>query len=111
MEDKWFVYWTDDALYFHRSWTGICVYLVRFARDGDVWKMVTAEVNRNPEQYTETSDERDAEMISYLVDVLLLRRAAEFPVDDASPETSAVMNWSRVGRAMLGQHPDDDETA
>jgi 8-oxo-dGTP diphosphatase len=22
MEDKWFIYWKDDTLYFHRSWTG-----------------------------------------------------------------------------------------
>jgi len=22
MEDKWFVFWEHDALYFHRSWTG-----------------------------------------------------------------------------------------
>ena len=24
MDDKWFIYWTEDALYFHRSWTGCC---------------------------------------------------------------------------------------
>ncbi len=23
MEDKWFVYWKDDTLYFHRSWTAL----------------------------------------------------------------------------------------
>ena len=23
MEDKWFIYWKDDALFFHRSWTGL----------------------------------------------------------------------------------------
>lgn len=25
MEDKWFIYWRDKALYLHRSWTGNCV--------------------------------------------------------------------------------------
>ena len=35
MEDKWFIYWKDDALFFPRSWTGFCIYVVRFAADGD----------------------------------------------------------------------------
>ena len=35
MEDKWFIYWKDDALFFHRSWTGFCIYVVRFAADGE----------------------------------------------------------------------------
>ena len=25
MEDKWFIYWQDDTLFFHRSWTGFCI--------------------------------------------------------------------------------------
>ena len=25
MEDKWFIYWQDDRLFFHRSWTGYCI--------------------------------------------------------------------------------------
>jgi hypothetical protein len=111
MEDKWFIYWKDDALYFHRSWTGFCVYIVQFAAEGDGWKMVTACVNRNPEQYQETSDEQDRKMISYLVDVLLLHRDAAFPSDEPSSEKSTLMNWSQVGRAMLGQHPNDVDTA
>ena len=40
MEDKWFIYWNDDALFFHRSWTGFCIYVVRFAADGDTWRMI-----------------------------------------------------------------------
>jgi len=108
MEDKWFIYWKDDTLFFHRSWTGICVYVIHFAAAGDSNRMLAADVNRDPEQYSETSDERDAEMISYLVDVLLLRRDAVFPNDEPSSEKQALTNWSQVGRAMLGQHPDDE---
>ena len=111
MEDKWFIYWKDDALFFHHSWTGFCIYVVRFAAVSGSWKMIEAEVNRNPEQYSEISDERDAKMISYLVDVLLLHRDADFPSDEPSSEKSALMNWSQVGRAMLGQHPMDEGTA
>ncbi len=111
MEDKWFIYWKDDALYFHRSWTGFCVFIVQFATEGDGWKMVTACVNRNPEQYRETSDDQDRKMISYLVDVLLLHRDVAFPSEEPSSEKSTLMNWSQVGRAMLGQHPHAQQDA
>ena len=108
MEDKWFIYWEDDVLSFYRSWTGNCIYVVRFAAEGDRYRMVEADVNRDPEQYSETSDERDAKMISYLVDVLLLHQESRFPSDDPSSEKQAIMNWSQVGRAMLGQHPNNE---
>ncbi len=108
MEDKWFIYWKDDTLFFHRSWTGFSIYVVRFAVEGDSCRMIEADVNRDPEQYKETSDERDAKMISYLVDVLLLHREAVFPSNEPSSEKRALMNWSQVGRAMLGQHPNDE---
>lgn len=111
MEDKWFIYWKDGALFFHRSWTGFCIYIVHFAAEGDGFKLRQADVNRDPEQYKETSDERDAEMISYLVDVLLLHRNATFPSNELSSGKSALINWSQVGRAMLGQHPNGDGTA
>ena len=77
MEDKWFIYWNDDALFFHRSWTGFCIYVVRFAADGATWRMIQADVNRDRRQYEETDDDRDARLISYLIDVLLLGRHAD----------------------------------
>ena len=81
MEDKWFIYWKDDTLFFHRSWTGFCLYIVRFASEGESCRMIEADVNRDPGQYTEISDEKDAEMILWLVDVLLLHQGGTFPGD------------------------------
>ena len=86
MEDKWLIFWEHNVLYFHRSWTGYCLYTVRFINDGDSHVMIEADVNRDPAQYAETSDKRDAEMISYLIDVLLLHQNAIFPSDDPSSE-------------------------
>ena len=107
MEDKWFIYWKDDALFFHRSWTGFCIYVVRFAADGDTRRMIRADVNRDRRQYGETDDDRDARLISYLIDVLLLGRHAEFPHAGSDPGESAIANWSLVGRAMMGRHRPD----
>jgi hypothetical protein len=111
MEDKWFIYWQDDTLFFHRSWTGFCLFVVQFLKDGEWYRMRTAELNRNPKQYTETSDAKDASLISYLIDVLLLHKEAEFPSDSSDSAGAAVAEWSQVGRAMLSQHLDGNEDA
>jgi hypothetical protein len=108
MEDKWFVYWENDRLFFHRSWTGNCIYIVRFAAEGDSYRMVEAEVNRDPEQYREINNALDVRMISYLIDVLLLKQDAEFPSEEQDPERKAFTKWSQVGRAMLGQYPKNE---
>ena len=101
MEDKWFIYWQDNTLYFHRSWTGFCVYVVRFETDGDSYRMIEADLNRERSEYGQTDDDHDAAMISYLIDVLLLDREADFPTDAADPGEAALQQWSEVGRAML----------
>lgn len=106
MEDKWFIYWLDETLYLHRSWTGVCVFAVRFAAEGEGWRMVEADVNRDPEQYKSTDDAEDAKTVSYLVDVLLLHKDVLFPTDDLAAVGHMINSWVLVGRASVGQHPD-----
>jgi hypothetical protein len=108
MEDKWFIYCQECTLYFHRSWTGVCIYSVKFTIEGDNYRMIEADVNRDPEQYQETSEEKDGAMISYLIDILLLDQESVFPGSEQSPDDQVLMNWSQIGRAMLGQHPKDE---
>lgn len=103
MEDKWFVFWEDGRLHFHRSWTGFCLFILRF--EGD--RMVEAEVNRDPEQYSQTSDEWDRELVSFLVDLLLLGRPAALPAS-GNPERDALALWSLVGRALSGEGPEEE---
>ena len=108
MEDKWFVFWKDGELFFHRSWTGICLFVVRFACAERGAVAVEAVVNRDPEQYGCTDDERDAKMVAYLIAVLLLRIPAKFPSMWEDPTKAALEQWSVVGRAGFGEHPDDE---
>lgn len=105
MEDKWFIYWNEGYLCFHRSWTGYCIYVVLFTHEREVHRMIAADVNRDLEQYSDTNDENDCKMVSYLIDVLLLKQDAIFPCDEPSSEKQALLNWSQVGQAMFGQHP------
>jgi hypothetical protein len=74
MQDKWFIYFENNVLHFHRSWTGYCIYQVSFTQEGDGLHMTQALVNREPEQYEETRVERDQELISQVIDVFLLHR-------------------------------------
>ncbi len=75
MEDKWFIYFENAILHFHRSWTGACIYQVACDEEvGGTLRMTRALVNRDPEQYSETRSERDVEMISQLIDTFLLHR-------------------------------------
>ena len=108
MEDKWFVYWKGRDLYFHRSWTGFCLYIVHFEVENIGAKAVEAILNRDPDQYRCTDDLYDAKMIQYLIDVLLLRRRAKFPSKSKDKKRRALEQWSQVGRAGLGEHPDDE---
>jgi hypothetical protein len=80
MEDKWFIFFERGELFVHRSWTGVCVYVVRL-NDRAV---VEAWANRDPAQYGETDDARDARMLGFVVDRLLLGLAVPFPEAGAS---------------------------
>ncbi len=62
-------------------------------------------MNRDSDQYKETDDTRDQQMVSYLIDLLLLHKQAAFPGVSGNHEKNIFMEWSLVGRAMLGKHP------
>lgn len=51
MEDKWFIVWEDEALWFYRSWTGLCVFRVGLVADGDGVAIGEVLVNRDPQHY------------------------------------------------------------
>lgn len=67
MEDKWFLYYQGNALYMHRSWTGVCIARVHFVSEGDRLHAVSAEINRDPEQYAGTDDTADIALIERIV--------------------------------------------
>ena len=71
MEDRWFVYYESPWLYMHRSWTGFCIYKVRLEARGDEIVATQAIVNRDPAQYSETSDIRDVDFLGGLLGRLI----------------------------------------
>jgi len=100
MEDKWFIYHSDGLLHFHRSWTGYCIYQVKFRERGSNYEIARILVSRDVEQYRESSDKYDLMLLKYLIDCLLLGKAIEFPQrEDVSDDvTAALYQHHLVGR-------------
>lgn len=58
MEDKWFIFYEAPWLYLHRSWTGFCIFQVRFEPAERGMRMVDVWVNDDRSHYAETDDTR-----------------------------------------------------
>jgi hypothetical protein len=97
MEDKWFIYWQNDWLSFHRSWTGVCQYQVRVERNGAQYRVAEAWANRDPEQSLVTDESQDADrdferaLLLFLIDRLLLGRDVPFPGPSADENDNAAL--------------------
>ena len=72
MEDKWFIHSQDDRVFFHRSWTGYCIFEIGLTLNGETFIVTEAWANRNAEQYRATSDEDDAKLLASLIHNKLL---------------------------------------
>jgi len=72
MDDKWFIFFENGWLYFHRSWTGHCIYAVRL--DGAPFgvRVVEAWANRDQGQYTSPGVDTDRRTIEQLIQSRLL---------------------------------------
>jgi hypothetical protein len=98
MEDKWFIFYEGPWLFFHRSWTGTCIYTVKLREEGDGFAVDEAWANRAPEEYRETDDAYDAKVLAFLVDRLLLGRDLKFPLrEHVDPAKASAIIHNVVG--------------
>jgi hypothetical protein len=80
-DDKWFIYFDEKRhqLFFHRTWTGFCVYRVTLRPFSGGWEIAETWVNRDSEQYESTDPSYDSAVLLWLIDVFLLRKERDFP--------------------------------
>lgn len=88
MEDKWFIFLENDQLFLHRSWTGYCIYWLQLKWEEQGVSVIKAWVNRDKKQYQSTDDEYDAELLSFLIDNLLLGKNRPFPQPSGLPKSA-----------------------
>jgi hypothetical protein len=85
MEDKWFIYMEGNTLFFHRSWTGFCIYQLILSQEGEGYAVAEALVNRDPGQYSGGGESYDVKLLTFLVDNLLLGEVSTFPIPAGVP--------------------------
>lgn len=106
MEDKWFIYYDNLWLYFHRSWTGAGIYGVRFQTTDSGASVVESWVSRDPAQYKESQLDYDRALLQFLIDAFLLGRNVAFPVPGqvSTGAPRGVYQHHVVGRAYPESH-------
>lgn len=100
MEDKWFIYFENGILHCHRSWTGMCIFEVRFEKQGDGWSATEFRVNNDQEQYRGGDDSFETELLSALIDMLLLHRASPIPHPHSDAGENLLWAWHIFGRGL-----------
>lgn len=100
MEDKWFIYFENGWLRFHRSWTGTCIYGLKVQPTPQGGQVAESWVNRDPEQYRSTDTGYDRRLVDFLIDAFLLRKEGiKFPMPRNSVELpKGVLQHSIAGR-------------
>jgi hypothetical protein len=73
MEDKWYIYFENDCLYFHRSWTGL--------------EILCAEIIRE-----------DGESVKYIIKELYAEREG---IKNGAEAKGTMLTWSIFGRMFF----------
>lgn len=89
MGDRWFAYFQDGWLYFHRSWTGALIYWLKLEQGISGTQVAESWVNRDTSQYNESDLAFDRKLLDYLVRSLLLDQDIAYP--------------DRVNQMLLGE--------
>lgn len=102
MEDKWFIFFENGWLYFHRSWTGICAYQARFEKRGDEYAIAEALVSLDARE-SKLDPDVDVGVLSFLIYSILLKRNWAWPQSAKDPKSVAdpIEVWSLFGRHMV----------
>ncbi|MBP6978226.1 MAG: ADP-ribosylglycohydrolase family protein, partial [Bacteroidales bacterium] len=106
MEDKWFVFYEDGWLYFHRSWTGCGIYKAQLHKERQGYSIKDFFVERNMGKYSNTDDDEDIEKFRFLVirgllgiDVRNIYAAANLKT-----EADTLSSWSDLGNLLFTSH-------
>lgn len=72
MDDKWDVFFEDHVLFFTRSWTGSCIFELPIQqREDDSYTADHFMVESNTEIYRRSGDDRDIELVEYLLEWII----------------------------------------
>jgi hypothetical protein len=73
IDDRWNIFFKDPWLTVARVWTGFCICKVRIEKHGPEYRVAKVLVNRDRRQYGGDDPREEAELLSHLIDGMLLR--------------------------------------
>lgn len=79
MNDRWFIFFEDGWLYFHRSWTGDCIYGVRLSDTPGGVLIAEAWASRDRDRYNSPGIEEEKQRVADLLHFVLGRSACCSP--------------------------------
>lgn len=103
MEEKWFAYFENGWLHFHRSWTGFEIYKAEIVAFDGSYVINSFWVERNSEKYGNTNDESDIDTLCFLIAILLLQTdISKLKTKQVLKEEIGIVDaWSRYGNLIL----------
>lgn len=103
MEEKWFAYFENGWLHFHRSWTGFEMYKAEIVLTGGSYVINSFCTERNTEKYANTNDEVDIQTFCFLIARMLLQiYVSKLKTKQVLKEEIGIIDvWSRYGNLIL----------
>lgn len=103
MEDKWFIYYENEWLYFHRSWTGNGMYKAKLNKETDGYSITEFWAERNQEKHKNEDDNSDIETFSFLIarGLLGIDVRSIYLNRNIKTETDTVKGWSNFGNMLF----------
>jgi ADP-ribosyl-[dinitrogen reductase] hydrolase len=113
MEDKWFVFYEEGWLFFHRSWTGFGIYKAQILPEDQDYVMKDFWVERNAKIYRADDDAADREDFMFLIGRGLMGtdRRSGYAGRNIHSEADALSSWSNFGNLMFSNQGLDQTDA
>jgi hypothetical protein len=105
MEDKWFIFFENNWLYFHRSWTGFGIYKSEITESNKKYCINEFYAERNKEKYTCDNENEDVDNFAFLIAWGLLNVDVReiFFKKNIGTEKEAIKSWSNFGSLMISK--------
>lgn len=110
MEDKWFVFFENNWLFFHRSWTGYGYYKAQIIKKQDFYIINEFWTERNQEKYQNDDDQADIQILTYLIvrGLLCMDVNYFFARQTIKSGNDAINSWGLFGRMLFTEQSYDN---
>ena len=110
MEDKWFIYFENDWLYFHRSWTGNGIFKAKITKEmgeqeDQEYKINEFYVERDKNIYKNDEDIYDLDVLLQLIlwGLLNIDVRGFYLKKYCSSQKGTIRAWSEFGRLFFNE--------